>query len=171
MARGKTSKRSKATVIGAGAILAAGIYLGSQFRGIGAGGDGVGAGRPGEAETVVSAMPVPGAEPDLELPPQTEPGFESDPPMSDGGSSGAPRMVAVLVGEGQYLISIDGQPAQRATLEEIAEFARKTTGTEEGLRVQIRYDESARGVDDERLKAQLASADIASSAIQVVVPE
>ena len=181
MSSGKTSKRSKATVVAAGGILAVGIYLGSLFRGPGAGGDAVGTGQPGTAEqsdTMVIAQPTPGVEPDLELPEQSEPDFASDPPIEPAAPeqaapepTGPPEMIAVLVGEEQYLISVDRRAPQRATLEQIAEIAQTTTGTPQGLRVQIRYDESARVIDDKRLKETLEGAGIGSTATQVVVPE
>lgn len=173
MAKGKSSKRGTAMTVGAVGLLGVGIWLGSQFDGFGPGGvsEGFGTAETEPPAEVMATTPIPGERPDLELPPQTEPGMAEEPieeVVIASDPDGAPEMVAVQVREGQYLLSYDGRPAQEATLDQIAAAAESTTGTREGLRVRIHYHESARGVDDNALKERLAQIGLEQSAIQTM---
>ena len=174
MARGKSSTRSKVTTVGAVGLLGLGLFLGSQWNGPGAGGDANGEGVLGDATSVeMPQAPEPGVDPDMELPEQTEPGMVGSDDMNSttedaSAEPATPELVMVQVRENRYLVSIDGKQGRDATLDEIQSLVNQATGTADGVRLQIRYHESARGVDDNRLKEMLAKAKIQPTEVQTI---
>ena len=166
-------------VVAAGGVIAAALYIGSQMRGPGAGGENVGL--DADPGATVDDTPPPGVAPDLELPEQTEPGMETAGQETAGQETdlveelevaeriedgGAPPLIAVLVKEGEYLVAAPGKQTEVMPLDRVAAAARRTTGAEQGIRVRIEYHESARVTDEERLLAALSDAGIPGEAIQ-----
>ena len=155
-------------ILGGGAVAAL-LYLGMQMRGPGAGGDAAG-NAPAVATTEQPAEEMtPGEEPDLELPEQSEPGMSAEEDIDlvdDLAKVKPPEMIAVQVREGAYLVAAPGRDIEEMTLDGVVAEAKRTTGSEAGIRVQIEYHDSARVADEERLLAALAEAEIANEAIQ-----
>lgn len=155
-------------LIAAGGILAAGLYLGSQFRGAGIGGEGVGVDPPsGEPAAETVETPEPGVDPAVDLPPQSEPPVSEE--LADGTidePAGPPAVIDVVIGADAYEVRRDGGEPELMTVEEVAELAATTTGTENGVRVRLSEGPTARVADLENLRRELAGAGVAMDAVQ-----
>lgn len=150
-------------VVAVGGVLAAALYIGSQMRGPGAGGENVGLDNQPAAGEVAGDRPTPGELPDLDLPEQSEPDVDL---VDDLAAVTPPPMIAVLVKADEYLVAAPGRETRALSLDGVVDEAKRTTGSEEGIRVRIEYHESARVADEEQLLAALDAAAIPSESIQ-----
>jgi hypothetical protein len=127
------------------AILAVGFWLGNMFKGFGLGPGG------GGGSDSSSQSPGPGtggtrdpnqrreaieSKKELVSTPETLP--EVQPAQSpEAVSPGAPSLVTVAIDGSGYALSTDGVRFQPATLGQVIEVARDTTGNDQGVRVRV----------------------------------
>lgn len=129
----------------------AGAFLGKMLPGFGNGG---GAG-PAPKDRVTDSP-----ETETKPPPKSKPEQISPDALSD-------VLYVSIQGRGYRILGKDGktEESRAATLEQVVELARATTGDENGIRVRVTRDASARAKTEDDLLQELTGAGLAKESI------
>ena len=153
MGEKSSSNHGSLTGIAALAVLCVGIFVGTKLKSPGDGGS--------DAEQGTELTSVTAEEQPTENPPEQ--------PPEPTGAVGPPEMIAVLIRDDAFLVArpdVNGSMAM--ALPEIADLAKSTVGTEEGIRVRVQRHVSARTGDQQRLYQALTNAGIKPEQLQKI---